>query len=251
MVLTASRCVDHIRHTLGNAIPSSAIDPMTIINQAGQFLCTMHEWKWLERQSATVGFTANQSYATLPTDLRDLISVQFTQGLVNRVRITSINEISRLRSHNIGVGLAMTWVSLVHKSATPAANANQAPVPILELYPTPVTTDASALTVYYRSGWIAPYSLDDNSTIGIPEYVEPLYIQILRAFARGYEEEDQGSLDARLAELYGGVLFRTAAERDGAIQHQYGPPLQTGLSAVGTYLPGVPASPYTVGNPTP
>lgn len=249
-MLTAARCVDHIRHTLGNALPSSAIDPMTIINQAGQFLCTMHEWKWLERQSATVGFTANQNYATLPADLRDVISIQFTQGLVNRVRVTSLNEISRLRSHNIGVGIAMTWVAVVYKSPaqiTPATLAQ--PVPVLELYPTPITTDASALTVYYRSGWTPPINLNDQSTIQIPEYIEPLYIQLLRAFARGYEEEDQGSLDARLAELYGGVLYRTAAERDGAIQHQYGPPLQTGISAVGTYLPGVPASPYTVGNP--
>jgi hypothetical protein len=247
MTLTAARCVDHIRHTLGNALPSQTIDPMTVINQAGQFLCTMHEWKWLERQSAYIGFTSGQSYSTCPSDLRDVISIQFTQGLVNRVRITSINEISRLRSHNIGVGLAMTWVALVSR-ANPTGGA---PIPILELYPTPVSTDNQALTIYYRSGWTPPLNLDESSQINIPEYLEPLYIQILRAFARGYEEEDQASLDTRLQALYTGVLFLTCAERDGMIQHQYGPPLQTGLSAVGTYLPGVPASPYTVGNPTP
>ena len=46
---------------------------------------------------------------------------------------------------------------------------------------------------------------------------------MLRAFARGYEEEDQATLNARLMEVANGPLFAAAVLRDGETQPDYGP----------------------------
>jgi hypothetical protein len=72
----------------------------------------------------------------------------------------------------------------------------------------------------YRAGWKA--ISNDTDLISIPVWVEPTYIQILRAFARGYEEEDATALDERLLAVAVGVLFKSAMDRDGMVQPHYG-----------------------------
>ena len=98
----------------------------------------------------------------------------------------------------------------------------------LEIYPTPSSTTTEALTLYYRAGWARVY--DDRKAIQIPAYVEPLYIELLRAFARGYEEEDQASLSERISEVWRGPLFAVSVDRDASVQPDYGP-LRNGAAA--------------------
>jgi hypothetical protein len=52
--------------------------------------------------------------------------------------------------------------------------------------------------------------------------VEALLVQLVRAFARAYVREDQGSLTARLAEIDVGPLFVAARRSDGNIQPYFG-----------------------------
>lgn len=90
----------------------------------------------------------------------------------------------------------------------------------LEIWPDPGADDDAALTVYYRAGW---ETLDEDSHfISIPVWIQPLYIQLLRAFARGYEREDVSSLSQRCMEILAGPLFRAATRRDGMMQPEYG-----------------------------
>ena len=98
----------------------------------------------------------------------------------------------------------------------------------LELYPTPSTTTTEALTLYYRAGWSRVY--DDRKPLQMPAYIEPLYIELLRAFARGYEEEDQGSLSTRLNEIMKGAIFAISVDRDSSVQPDYGP-IRNGAAA--------------------
>ena len=52
----------------------------------------------------------------------------------------------------------------------------------------------------------------------MPLWCEPLYLQCLRAFARGYEEEDVATTNARLSEVMNGPLFVTAVQRDSLVE---------------------------------
>jgi hypothetical protein len=55
MVLTVQSCLDQIEHSLGGAL-STQLDPIGIINEAGQYLVDMHDWVWLDRPPVSLNF---------------------------------------------------------------------------------------------------------------------------------------------------------------------------------------------------
>lgn len=91
---------------------------------------------------------------------------------------------------------------------------------VLELDRSPSTTSTTGLQLIYRGSWVDV--VNDEDELPIPDYCEPLYIQIARAFARGWEEEDGGALDQRLALIKSGPVFRDAASVDGMTQATFG-----------------------------
>ena len=95
------------------------------------------------------------------------------------------------------------------------------PRPRIELWPTPATNDANAVTIFYRAGWKTVEDLDEN--LNLPSWLESVYLQLLRAFARGYERESEASTSARVAEIIAGPLFLAAVNRDKVSQPDYGP----------------------------
>ena len=106
------------------------------------------------------------------------------------------------------------------------------PEPILEIWPTPTVDSAGALTIFYRSGWSRVS--DDNDLIRVPEWIEPLYKSILRAFARGQEEEDEGTVEARLQSVVQGAIMASCVSRDSRIQPNVGPMRSTAVNVSGS-----------------
>jgi len=92
-------------------------------------------------------------------------------------------------------------------------------VPRLEVFPSPPVTDAALLTMTYRVRWTIPPATDDVTGIPIPEWFEALYRQTVRAVASGYQ---RGDMQARLAEIQGGIDFLAATRQDGAQQREFG-----------------------------
>lgn len=294
MTLQVQEALQHIRHTLGGEL-SSDLSPVTILNEAGNWLVNAHPWRWLERPSAalaargtitlttgswddsaktltktgafsgysfaegdqieitagtglTTGFyniaskessdvikletspgatTASTVSATiklasliLPADFRDIVSLQPTQGLVNSVTLTSLDYINQLRTNEIAVGNFAYWAAIVWgRNATTSGGK---PVARLELYPTPSANAANEFTLFYRAGW-TNLSADDFS-IGIPDFLNSVYIQAVRAIARGYEEEDEkaGTVFDRLQRIRISLEFQDAQRRDGHAQASLG-----------------------------
>lgn len=90
----------------------------------------------------------------------------------------------------------------------------------IEIYPSPASNQANALTMFYRAGWIDIE--DDTVVIPIPDFCNTLYRSIIRAFARGYEEDDVASIHQRLMEIEQSPVFIHAKRRDGDIQPTLG-----------------------------
>ena len=104
-----------------------------------------------------------------------------------------------------------------------------APEPRLELWPTPASDDATALTCYYVRGW---WHLDeDEHEIPIPRWLEGVYLELVRAYARGYEREDVAPIGPRLAALEAGPVMMAAIRRDSTMQGAYGR-LRNGAAAM-------------------
>jgi hypothetical protein len=95
------------------------------------------------------------------------------------------------------------------------------PLPRLDIWPEPGTSEAVGLRVYYRSGWMRVTG--DNVMLRLPEWLESLYLQVVRAFARGYERESDAGADQRIASIAQGPLMAAAKLRDSEMLPNIGP----------------------------
>lgn len=278
---------------------SSQIDPIGVVNEAGQYMVTMHDWVWLDRPPVSLdfrpeislsgSFTWNQgshqlgqsnaftNYTwvdgdsivitagtgipygrfsiihkiddstlhvgwsnpttgtitgfqgkvkadsiALPVDFANAIDIQPTQGLVNTFNFTDLSFINRLRTNEVAVGNYRYWGAITrghnydHQGAAAAGTGAWR----IEIYPTPITASVNALTMFYRAGWRTVSA--DSDFIPIPDYCETLFRSILRAFARGYEEDDIASVHQRMAEIQQSPIFIHAKRRDGDMQPTIG-----------------------------
>lgn len=157
--------------------------------------------------ASDVAFTLQPYSVDLPDDTRDIIAIRGTGATRNHVTLTSLAEVLRVRE-DTGTNDAHWYASLSY-AGTP-------PTPILEIAPGSSSNSAGALRMFYRSRWSRLTT--DSTTVDVPEYIEPLIVGLVRAFARGYVREDQASLDARLSEIHAGPVFAAARKSDGAIQ---------------------------------
>jgi len=152
----------------------------------------------------------------LPSDFGNILELTSGDGLQNYVQLTTMDEIARLRSDTVSTSGTLYRAAISYGQAL----AGGAPVPRLELWPQPPSADPNGILLNYRAGWVEPTS--DSVQFNLPRYVESLYIALLRAFARGYEEEDEGTLSQRLAEIEFGAVMAGAKRRDGGVQRSYG-----------------------------
>lgn len=112
-----------------------------------------------------------------------------------------------------------------------------APRPRLDLWPTPGADKVDGLTAYFRAGWRSIRG--DKDTISVPAFMEPLYIQMVRTFALGYERDSEADISRRLSGLRNSTMFKDCRTRDSLLHPSYGPSINgaaagelTGASAM-------------------
>ena len=307
MALTVQSALSQITHSLGGQL-SGELDPIGILNEAGQYLVSMHDWRWLDRPPVSLDFrpeislsgtpswqknprvltilsaftlyswldgdsivirsatgpgtppppplgrfpvihkltgdaihigwpfdppassqiVSNFSAALktdsikLPPDFGNIVDIQPTEGLVNSFNLTDVGFINQLRTNEVAVGNFRYWgaVTRGHNYDDKGTESPGQGAWRLEIYPTPTVQKYNALTMYYRAGWREITEV--LAFIAIPDYCETLFRQLMRSFARGYEEDDVGSLHLRLMEIEKSPIFIHAKQRDGNIQNTLG-----------------------------
>lgn len=217
MPIPIQSCLQHIKHTLGGGLPDD-IEPLAIINEAGRNLVTLHPWKWLYRPPVTLGQVSGQSWIALPSDFGGIISLEFTIGLTHFVVQTTLNQIQNYRANLITVPAYTLYAAVIY-TEDPTTGAS---TPRLEIFPTPGSTDASAIQLIYRATWVDITNTDTDVTI-TPDWMDPILLQLIRAVARGFHSEDQGSMSQRLTDVMSSPLWRKAVERDADTQNEFGP----------------------------
>ena len=335
MTVTAREALGHIQHALStDQMP--AVGGLRILNDAGNFVVSMHPWRWLEQAQSTLSLTSGQDYMWLPEDLREIVALVATDGINAGIHLTTLQEVAQKRGTTISSSLeywaALAWVP----RATPtriqcrftginvgtnyasgltisdgsteyrfvggaittfysnntwgfkshgtdqAANAAElvdlinsigeltfyaeldttvvgrfniyaehigepdadylsgtsdvgwldvqstvpgraggAPMPRLEIWPTPATSQQDVFLVHYRGGWTEIRS--DNDVINVPTWLEGLYLAAVRAVALGYERDSEMDVNQRLFAIRSGPLFTMARQRDMMTQATLGP----------------------------
>lgn len=216
MALRAVEALEYGKRAIGNPIGSPVIGPH-LLNRAGEWLVSSKSWKFLEGASATLNTTASTSYINLPSGFAALLAYQATSSLLDALEPTTFQTLQNMRSNSVSVDSGVYFFAISHAQAGAGLGA---PTPRIELYPTPASTTANFFTIWYRSGW-ATIS-DDGDLVCIPTWVESLYLEAVATFAMGAAERDVATLDARLAALRMGELYRSASLRDGMVQPSYG-----------------------------
>ena len=365
MTLVAHDAIRHIQHTLSSdEVPS--IGALRILNDAGEYLVNMHNWRWLEGAQVKLDLHKDVDHVWLPDNFREIIGYDATQGLTSGLELTSHQYLVELRSNEVSTSAFRYWAAVTHAERSVAATAtltcdtipdsdastivgladgynelkiasgrlgttftfddatavaaaaetaesryvvvgatiaasvsnlidaiNRAPAlylraeqnastdkldlihskpgtkgnvgaeanwlsdadgkftgtamsggvdggpvrPRLDIYPTPSSDVTDGLTLYFRRGWGALEG--DNDLVSIPSYIESLYLQIVRAFARGYERESEADVSQRLSVIAGGPLVLAARQRDKESQPNLGP--MRGGAAQGMYA-GAPGN---------
>lgn len=151
--------------------------------------------------------------AALPDDFRDIIALTSTDSRLYDVELVSLNQILRNRTSQIEVTTAWDYQAAVSYAGTPK-------VPILEIWPNPSSDQIGAWTVFYRSRW--SQVTDDQTIISIPEFVESLFLRLVRAYAKGYERDNVEPLEVLLERIESGREFKAAVRSDGMVQWSYG-----------------------------
>lgn len=228
MALTVLDCIEHIRHRLGTtedgAGLSHGLSGLEVVNMAGMWLTTVHRWRWAMRQQATLDFVAGQNYLTLPDDFETIVDLE-TSNLTSGMQPTTLAKLLDLEKNVSGASTFYQYaVEYDHTAAVPT--------PRLRIWPTPDSSETGAVTIYYRAKWAR--RTDDNQTVYLPEFLHPLFIELVREYALGWEEADQVPLSERLAALSLGPLWSAAQSTDGLIQPSVGV-LSNGIADAGYY----------------
>lgn len=211
MSISKLELVDQATAILGEQHdPRISVD--RIINDAGTQLFGMHSWNWRSRPSVDLDFVANQEFVNMPPDFGsgELLYVRQTANVNFGVTVTSLALIDDLRANSVTTTGGHYWVSL--SFPTQAALTIPPVQTRLEVYPTPTSATASALTVGYRAGWIELN--DDNSVANIPPAFDSLLVNLVRARAIYYKTNDLSPVDAILQS----ATFHLLKRQDGAAQ---------------------------------
>lgn len=231
MALTVTQAADFIRLTLGG-VPDAALSTLTLVNLAGAHVCSMSKWRFLQRKASYLSLTASQTYVALPADFGGMVSLSAV-GENTYYSPTTIDEINELRNSSLSSSGPPYLYAII--GTTPATSTAQ--VQHLELFPTPSASETGALSLVYRATWTDLAT--DTSYIcpaPLPDYCKALFIRVLQAFARGFQEEEQGSLSLKLMEMKGSPEFIAAAKADRSMQSDLGE-ISGSLSASGIYIP--------------
>lgn len=223
MAMTGKEAIEHVEDALGTSSDQVPLWGVRMVNQAGRLMCQMHRWRWLVGGRATLATVADQDYIELPSDFRRLLGYWTVRGLQSGIRLTTASHLLGMRASEIIVTSAYHWGTIVH--GVPSTGGP--PRHQIEVWPTPVSGNAAFMNVYYARQW-GDITGDSRELLSIPQWIEPLFIEILRATAKAWREDDPigGRRPDDLSTWYDRIrrsrLFLDAARDDSLEQPDYG-----------------------------
>ena len=250
--------VEHVLLATGGN-PSTAIATENeriaqIINDSANYLYSM-PWRWREVHGHKLTLGANTNYVELPADFSELVAIKSNDGsggiTVAETTPQHIEELIGSSSSTSSVDYVAVVFNQGDQSTVDVVGtlAGAAPKQFLKVFPQVTSEDADRYRISYRRGFglvnasssytgsvsgstvtdslvsnaVSTGSNTDNQAttweFQFPYYLDPLYVQYLRAFALGYE---QGQLSEQLLQIEAGPIYQRMISRDGLIQNTYG-----------------------------
>lgn len=211
MAETLTSLQNAVLHSLART-PASTTSTTAIVNDAKEYFCNSHDWRWKDK-ALSLDTVSAQNYIALPSDFEQLISIRSGTSNMLTVMPASLDEIMTLRQLNSGVGgyyyYCVSW--------TAQASVTSAPLGRLELYPTPSASTVGVFAGKYRRK--IPDLSSGTDAPDIPTYCHSALKQMVRAWAMWVEEQKRDS-DWELAN----IMLERCIQMDGTTQVLLGMP---------------------------
>lgn len=212
-MLTLKTCFDAIDHKLG-IDDAQPLDRLNIVNQAGAILYSQ-PWRWLENAAWTLSIDAGSDRIPIPLDAGELIEAVAADGYSLRVELVrSYGDLLRLKSlYPDGAN-----VELVVLAPFVEQRENQLRY-YLAVWPTQTAALPNGILARGRRCW-APMRDDlkpESAIIPLPPLqpiFETLFIELVRAYAAGYEKDATTDVQVEIARVMSGPLWLTAQNTD-------------------------------------
>ena len=214
-MLTVKQAIDSgIEHAL-NGPSSHAFEPLSLVNLAGQHLIGMYRWEWCKRRGASLNLRAGRDMIELPDDFAGLEAIETIDNTSIAVRMVSQPELLQIKAQQVMLPSSVFFVAEAYvDDDNDPQRRNMA---ALQVFPTPESSMDGFFTINYRGGW-PPVTNEMPQEVALPlpndGSCDALYLTVLRAFARGFEEDDQRSLEQELERIAQGAIFAAAKASD-------------------------------------
>lgn len=209
MPLTRLTLKNHAQHALMGGTLGSLVTLEQVIDDAGRYLYGMHQWAFAERPPVTLALVGDQDYVELPLDFGQAILIESSNVSIT---LTTLQELAMQKSTETLATNATAFYGVIVWPAYEGVPATVERRSRLLLFPTPATSGPLA-TLWYRATWVTLVS--DTAVANVPPYAEAMLIALVRAFARGYRDDN---LAAELSAIESGAMVNRLKGHDGARQ---------------------------------
>lgn len=231
-MLTVQSVSEFIRRRLDG---DPSVPVTTLCNQAGGFIVDEHTWGWLVRTPASLNLVSGRPYITLPDDFGRAIGKPIAASTTQVASFEWMEPSKVLEMRGLSLGASYCFYGYIGYALDTTTGTLK---PRIELSASPTESQTAAFKLPYFAAWTDVTS--DSETLVIPSFLDAVFLQIVMAFAQGYDEAENGSREMRLQEIKAGMEWTTAKRRDGAAQPSIG--MMSG-GAAARWMPG---SGYTI-----
>ncbi len=219
MARTFLQLKNFVKRALENSATESDVTHTIIVNDAGTHLFSTRAWNFRLRPPVLLDLIKDQPYIELPRDYAEPTAYRLN-GLTQDINFTTPQQLATFRDRSLLPAGFRYYMALVHPPQVIAEI--KPPPPRYEIYPTPTADDVDVLALWYRGQWI-PLA-NDTEIANTPDYVDPLLMLLMQAFAWGYlDKAFWGDLDEILERIENGRVFKAAKRIDMMAQPEVGP----------------------------
>lgn len=217
MTLTVADLLEEVKHGSGGKRASQFVTQLGIVNQAVSYFNTMHTWDSMIRPEVELATVADQDYIELPSDVRDVLAIHAIGGAFEWLKWVTPAEVTQLRARDLASYDYATGYYGAIERRVPATGG--VPVLAVSIYPSPSAGVDPAFLLRYRAliPSVGTGTSSDREYLIVESFLEPLIRRLVRIFAKGIEEEDEGSLEQRLELLEQSTMLNRMKEQDGAM----------------------------------
>lgn len=208
-----------VLHALGNPSEDDLdISPGSIVNDALEHIATMHQWRWLTSNEASLDIVGGQKYIELPADFGTLTAIDHTAGWSHQMIPTTWANIVALRNSS-GPSASTGYFYVIQTGNVEEGEEDAGlSLPTLELYPTPADDLTDAISIVYRR-FLRRLSHDDDRPQW-PAYMDrPLSLLARSMATTDYDDSPESAYSAEFSKLINDCMAK-----DGLSAGSFGVP---------------------------